>query len=326
MKNKAIRIVFMGTPEFAVATLKALVVNNYNIAGVITNPDKPAGRGQKIQQSAVKKYALEKKLTILQPENLKYSDFLKQLKELKADLQIVVAFRILPDVVWSMPPLGTFNLHASLLPNYRGAAPVNWAIINGEKETGVTTFFIEQNIDTGKIIFQEKVSIKNDETAGELHDKLMNTGAKLVLKTVSAIEKNDYPQICQSTQIEKDAIQKTAPKIFKENCKISWKNDISDIYNFIRGLSPYPAARTELISHSKQGVAIHCLLKIFKAEIINEKHSLPVGNIVSDNKTYLNIAVNKGFISLKEVQLEGKKRLKIEEFLRGFDVGNLNMK
>ena len=217
MKNKAIRIVFMGTPEFAVATLKALVVNNYNIAGVITNPDKPAGRGQKIQQSAVKRYALEKKLTILQPENLKYSDFLKQLKELKADLQIVVAFRILPEVVWSMPPLGTFNLHASLLPNYRGAAPVNWAIINGEKETGVTTFFIEQNIDTGKIIFQEKVSIKNDETAGELHDKLMNTGAKLVLKTVSAIEKNDYPQICQSTQIEKDAIQKTAPKIFKEN-------------------------------------------------------------------------------------------------------------
>lgn len=322
MTNKAIRIVFMGTPEFAVATLKALVENNYNVAGVITNPDKPAGRGQKIQQSAVKRYALEKKLTLLQPAKLKNPDFLKQLKELKADLQIVVAFRILPEVVWSMPSLGTFNLHASLLPNYRGAAPVNWTIINGEKETGVTTFFIEQNIDTGKIIFQEKVPIDDVETAGELHDKLMNTGAKLVLKTVSAIEKNDYSQICQSTLIEKDTILKTAPKIFKEDCKISWKNDILCIYNLIRGLNPYPAAWTELISPSNKEI----LLKIFKAEIINEKHSLPVGNIISDNKTYLNIAVNKGFISLKEVQLEGKKRLKIGNFLMGFDVGNLNMK
>lgn len=321
MTNKAIRIVFMGTPEFAVATLKALVENNYNVVGVITNPDKPAGRGQKIQQSAVKRYALGKKLTLLQPAKLKNPDFLKQLKELKADLQIVVAFRILPEVVWSTPSLGTFNLHASLLPNYRGAAPVNWTIINGEKETGVTTFFIEQNIDTGKIIFQEKVPIDDVETAGELHDKLMNTGAKLVLKTVSAIEKNDYSQICQSTLIEKDTILKTAPKIFKEDCKISWKNDILCIYNLIRGLNPYPAAWTELISPSNKEI----LLKIFKAEIINEKHSLPVGNIISDNKTYLNIAVNKGFISLKEVQLEGKKRLKIEEFLRGFDVENLKL-
>jgi len=312
MKN--LRIIFMGTPEFAVASLKALVETNHNIVGVITNPDKPAGRGQKIKKSEVKKYAIEKKLHILQPEKLKNSGFIEQLKKLKADLQIVIAFRMLPEVVWNMPQYGTFNLHASLLPQYRGAAPINWAIINGEKKTGATTFFIEHKIDTGKIIFHEEVPILANETAGELHDKLMVIGAKLVLKTVESIWNNSFPQIDQASMINNSENLKPAPKINKEDCKIKWDKNILEVYNFIRGLSPYPGAWSEILSLSNKKLFI----KIFQTEIIRKQHSCPVGKIISDNKTYIKISAKNGFVYLKSLQLAGKKKLQVEDFLKGF--------
>lgn len=308
----------MGTPEFAVESLDTLVKNNYNIVGVITVPDKPAGRGQEIQQSAIKKYALEKGLNILQPEKLKDEHFLEQLKNLNADLQIVVAFRMLPVVVWDMPKLGTFNLHGSLLPQYRGAAPINWAVINGEKETGVSTFFLQHEIDTGKIIFREKTPIGENETAGEIHDRLMIIGANLVLKTVKAIEENDYPQIDQSEFIANGEQEKHAPKLFKDDCKIDWSRNATAIHNFIRGLSPYPAAFSSFVAPDEKIYSV----KFFKTEkeICTPTHT--IYSIVTDSKTDLKIAVKEGYIIVKELQLAGKKKMATTEFLRGFPMNS----
>jgi methionyl-tRNA formyltransferase len=313
-----LRIVFMGTPDFAVESLKILVENKYEVVGVITMPDKPAGRGQQLQQSAVKKYAAEKGLFILQPEKLKAPDFLEQLRLLKADLQIVVAFRMLPEVVWSMPSLGTFNLHGSLLPQYRGAAPINWAVINGEKETGVSTFFLQQEIDTGKIIYREKTSIEEDASAGDIHDRLMVIGAALVLKTVQAIEKNDYPQIEQAVLIANGEEEKHAPKLFKEDCKINWNQSVIKIHNFIRGLSPYPTAFSTLLAPDKKEYAV----KIFKTEKEITSHTIQIGSVVTDSKTFLKIAVQEGYIVLLDIQLSGKKRMPVADFLRGFPLTN----
>jgi methionyl-tRNA formyltransferase len=294
----------MGTPDFAVPSLKILVENNYNLVGVITAPDKPAGRGLQPRISRVKKFALEHQLNILQPEKLKSENFIAELKSLQADLQVVVAFRMLPEIVWDMPPLGTFNLHASLLPQYRGAAPINWAIINGEKETGATTFFLQQQIDTGEIIFQDKIAIRDDETAGELHDELMVKGAKLVLKTVKAIGQKNYTLQKQVTGTN----LKTAPKIFTETCKIDFKKPVNEVYNLIRGLSPYPAAFTFFQNK---------ILKIYKTKKIVQPHAYTAGEIITDNKTFFRIAASDGLIELEELQLEGKKRMNATDFLNG---------
>lgn len=314
MDKKNTRIVFMGTPDFAVEVLKVLVENDYHVVGVITVPDRPAGRGQKIIQSTVKKYALANNLNVLQPEKLKNELFISELKALKPDIQVVVAFRMLPEVVWRIPTHGTFNLHASLLPQYRGAAPINWAVINGEKESGVTTFFIDDKIDTGNIIFCEKVDIDEDETAGELHDKLMHVGSRLVLKTIDSIIKGDCPRINQNELFDENTILKPAPKLSKEECKINWNKSISDIYNFIRGLSPYPAAFTYILNNQKI-----VLLKVFKADKLIIPHSDKLGTIVTDGKMYLHIAVDGGYINIMELQQAGKKRMKVEDFLRGFN-------
>jgi len=308
----------MGTPDFAVESLKILVENSFNIVGVITSPDKPAGRGQKINISAIKKYALEKDLNILQPKNLKSEDFLNTLIELKPDLQIVVAFRMLPKSVWSLPPLGTFNLHASLLPNYRGAAPINWAVINGEKVSGITTFFLDEKIDTGRIIFQEEVKIEENDTAGTYHDKLMSKGSELVFKTVERIAINDYKSIDQNKLTENTAV-KHAPKIFKNDCKINWEDTAQNIYNFIRGLSPYPAAWTTIHSTINDKVFS---LKIYESNIIPERHNKPIGSIESDDKNYMKVAVNGAYINLTCIQLAGKKKVNIKEFLNGFNSTN----
>lgn len=305
------KIVFMGTPEFAVASLDILVKNNYEIVGVVTVPDKPAGRGQQLQQSAVKKYALEKGLHILQPDKLKSEDFIEELKKLNADLQIVVAFRMLPEVVWNMPPLGTYNLHGSLLPKYRGAAPINWAVINGETESGVTSFKLKHEIDTGNMLFQEKAPISKTTTAGELHDTLMQVGAEVILKTVKAIESGNY-----ELKPQDDTQSIHAPKLFKETCKINWNNDAKNIYNLIRGLSPYPAAFTEFVDKNNQTLGI----KIFVSEMEEVNHSLNVGTVMSDGKTFLKVACTNGYIYIKELQMAGKKRMLVEEFLRGFKI------
>lgn len=314
MNKKDLRIVFMGTPDFAVESLRILVENNYNVVGAITMPDKPSGRGHKIQYSAVKNYALEKNIPILQPEKLKDETFIQQLKDWKADLQIVVAFRMLPEIVWNMPPLGTFNLHGSLLPQYRGAAPINWAIINGEKETGVTTFFLSHEIDTGKIILQEHLIINETDNAGIIHDKLMIIGAQLVKKTVDLILSDKVEGISQEQFYKNSSELKTAPKIFKDTiCRIDWKQPINSIYNLIRGLSPYPTAWTELHYNGDfQNI------KIYSSEILMEDHSLEKGQIVTDNKSFIKVAVKDGFINIKELQLPGKKAMKSEELLRGF--------
>jgi len=300
----------MGTPQFAVPSLSKLYEAGYNIVAVVTAPDKHAGRGMQLTESAVKKYALEKNLKILQPEKLKDHAFIEELKLLKADVQVVVAFRMLPEVVWNMPPMGTINLHASLLPQYRGAAPINWAIINGEKQTGVTTFKLKHDIDTGNILLQEKIEITENETAGTLHDKMMNIGAELLLKTINGLAKGNIEEIVQSSSsIFKDGTLHHAPKIFTETCEINWNNNTNSIHNLIRGLSPYPAAFTFL-----QGKK----LKIFSAEKeIDNKVNDP-GKIFTDNKTFLKFSTNDGFISLKEIQLEGKKKMDIEDFLRGW--------
>ena len=304
----------MGTPDFAVESLKILIENNYNIVGVITAPDKPAGRGQKIMQSAVKRYASENNLNLLQPTNLKSEDFLIELKSLNANLQIVVAFRMLPEVVWNMPTLGTFNLHASLLPQYRGAAPINWAIINGEAATGVTTFFLQHKIDTGDIIAQEQVIIGENETAGELHDQLMKVGSQLVLKTVQDIENENINPLPQNENQE----LKEAFKIFKPFCKIDWNQTIENIHNHIRGLSPYPTAWTEF-KNLTTGEIVSC--KIFRTEKIIEEHNLEIGKIII-SKTELKIAVNGGYLNLIELQIAGKKRMDIVALLNGFDFNN----
>ena len=307
----------MGTPDFAVESLKTLVDNNVNIVGVITAPDKPAGRGQKIMQSAVKKYADSNQLKTLQPTNLKSEEFIAELKALDANLQIVVAFRMLPEVVWNMPEIGTFNLHASLLPQYRGAAPINWAIINGEKETGVTTFFLQHKIDTGDVIAQEKVAIGDDETAGELHDKLMEIGGQLVLKTVQDIEKETTTTSPQNENQE----LKEAFKIFKPFCKIDWSKSLAEIHNHIRGLSPYPTAWTEF-KHQDSGEIISA--KVFRSEKEKETHQLSIGDIVT-TKSALKIAVNGGFLNITELQIAGKKRMEISALLNGFNFNEYSL-
>ena len=300
------KIVFMGTPDFAVASLSAILDAGFEIAGVITAPDKPAGRGQKISESAVKKFAIEKGLRVLQPVRLKDPEFLDELHSINADLQAVVAFRMLPELVWNMPPKGTINLHASLLPQYRGAAPINWAIINGEKESGVSTFFLKQEIDTGDILFTEKVKIEEEDTAGDLHDKLMNIGSKLLVKTVKAIESGEYKEIPQDHIDIREL--KTAPKIFREDCQINWDKPTSQVFNLIRGLSPYPASFSTLQDKT---------LKIYKARPEFTTHQQKPGSIQTDHKTYLKFACKDGWISVLELQLEGKKRMMIDEFLRG---------
>lgn len=315
--KKDLRIVFMGTPDFAVESLKILVENNYNIVGVITAPDKPAGRGQKLQQSAVKQYADQQQLKTLQPTNLKAEEFITELRALNANLQIVVAFRMLPEIVWNMPELGTFNLHASLLPQYRGAAPINWAIINGEKETGVTTFFLQHKIDTGDVIEQEKVLIGANETAGELHDKLMVIGSNLVLKTVKAIEQNNVTTTPQNN----NQVLKEAFKIFKPDCKIDWSLPLEVIQNKIRGLSPYPTAFTELKNKETNAVLS---LKIFKTNKLIENHHQEIGTILTTKNT-ISVAVSGGFIQLLELQLEGKKRMDAQSLLNGFNINDYQL-
>lgn len=308
MKN--LRIVFMGTPDFAVATLDMLVQKGYQIVGVITAPDKPAGRGRKLHESAVKQYAKKVGLYIMQPTNLKDKVFLDDLSSLKANLQIVVAFRMLPKQVWAMPEYGTFNLHASLLPHYRGAAPINWAIINGEKETGVTTFYINEKIDTGELILQEKTKIGPQDSAGDLHDRLMNLGAQLVLKTVSLIEKD---QVEPQKQPQESQF-KTADKIHKETCKINWKESADKIYNHIRGLSPFPTAWTYLKNNDEL-----IPIKVYKAKWQKEVHNLKPGTINSTKKE-LKIATSGGYIYLLELQLPGKRKMAVGDVLNGLKI------
>ncbi len=315
MPKNNLRIVFMGTPDFAVGSLKALVEKGYNIVGVITSPDKPAGRGRKVAESSVKKYAIEKGLNILQPEKLKNPVFIEELKELKADLQVVVAFRMLPEVVWDMPKLGTFNLHASLLPQYRGAAPLNWAIINGETETGVTTFLLDHKIDTGKILFSEKTYIGENETVGDIHARLMEIGATLVVKTVDALRAGNYEAQPQDKLFSSETELKHAPKIFKDDCRINWDKDVASIKNLVRGLSPYPVAWTNF---KNQETRKKLQVKIYGSEKEITNHTNKVGEISSDNKTYLKIAATDGWVKIEELQVQGKKRMKTEEFLRGF--------
>jgi methionyl-tRNA formyltransferase len=318
MDKKDLRIVYMGTPDFAVESLRCLVERGYNVVGVITMPDKPAGRGHKIQFSPVKQYALGHNLPLLQPEKLKDEAFIEALRAWQADLQIVVAFRMLPEVVWNMPKYGTFNLHASLLPQYRGAAPINWAVMNGDTETGITTFFLKHEIDTGEVIQQVKIPIADTDDVGIVHDKLMVLGGKLVTETVDAIINGTVKSIPQ----EKMAVVgelRPATKIFKDTCRIAWNNTVINIYNHVRGLSPYPAAWTEL---HQPGSEEPLPVKIFQTEKIDKPHSNKPGSILTDGKTYLHVAVADGFISVKSLQLPGKKRLQTEELLRGFKITN----
>ncbi|WP_369769448.1 methionyl-tRNA formyltransferase [Flavobacterium sp. WC2416] len=302
-----LRIVFMGTPEFAVGILDTIIKNSYTVVGVITAADKPAGRGQKIKYSAVKEYALEHNLPLLQPTNLKDEGFLQELKNLNANLQIVVAFRMLPKVVWEMPKLGTFNLHASLLPNYRGAAPINWAIINGEEKTGVTTFFIDDKIDTGAMIMSSETAIDPEENAGQLHDRLMHLGSDTVIKTLDLIETGNVTTTIQ----EESSDIKTAYKLNKENCKIDWTKSASEINNLIRGLSPYPAAWSFFSDKNEEWN-----IKIYEAKIIDEDHSYEIGSLICTKKE-MKIAVQKGFIQVLNLQFPGKKRMKTSELLNG---------
>ena len=307
MTKKDIRIVFMGTPEFAVTILDGLLQHKYNVVGVITAPDRPAGRGQKIHESAVKKFSKSKGMIVLQPTNLKDDSFLKDLKALNANLQIVVAFRMLPKVVWQMPALGTFNLHASLLPDYRGAAPINWAIINGEKETGVTTFFIDEKIDTGAIIMQSKLNINPTENAGELHDKLMHLGSELVVKTVQTIESGNLNTIVQPLKETK-----TAYKLNKDNCKIDWNSTLDTIYDKVRGLHPYPAA-WGLLSNGDE----HLNIKLYEVQKHSEVHEFETGQLIISKKA-IKVAVEGGYIELINFKYPGKKQMDAVSFLNGF--------
>lgn len=317
MNIKDLKIVFMGTPEFAVGSLSKLIDNGFNIVGVITSADKPAGRGKKIKYSDVKKYALEHNLKLLQPVNLKSPEFIAELESLNADLQIVVAFRMLPEIVWDMPPLGTFNLHASLLPQYRGAAPINHVIINGEKITGITTFFLDKEIDTGRIIKQVTVEISECDNAGSLHDKLMDIGGDLVVETANDIVNNRVESIPQKLKISEGEKLLKAPKIFKEDCRINWNKNVDDIYNFIRGLSPYPTAFTELINEAGETI----LLKIYKASRETTDVNIPPGSILIDKDNF-KISCSNGCLILQELQQSGKKRMQIIDFLRGTKLDN----
>lgn len=298
------RIIFIGTPDFAVASLQALIENNMNVVAVITAPDKAAGRGLQLQESAVKKYAVSQQIPVLQPVKLKDEQFLTELKSYQADLQIVVAFRMLPELVWNMPSLGTINVHASLLPNYRGAAPINWAIINGEKTTGVSTFKLKHQIDTGNVLLQKEIPILEEDTAGTLHDKLMLAGANLLVETILQLQQHTLTEKEQLTDIE--TIH--APKIFKNTCEINWSLTCEKVYDFIRGLSPYPAAHSMLNGK---------ILKVFKTSKIITSHQDEIGTFKSDGKTYLQVACSDGYINILELQLEGKKKMNVEDFLRG---------
>ena len=309
-KKRDLRIVFMGTPDFAVATLKALLDNNYNVVGVITAPDRKAGRGQKLRTSAVKEFALEHNLNILQPKNLKADSFIEELKILRANLQIIVAFRMLPKIVWQMPEYGTFNLHASLLPQYRGAAPIHWAIINGETKTGVTTFFIDEKIDTGAIILSEETEIETNTTVGELHDKLMIIGSALVINTVKLIEADN---ISTTIQPKSDNL-KTAYKLNRDNCKIDWTQDLDTIYNKVRGLNPFPAAWCYLDNNSGEHIAI----KLYDAEKLVAKHNFKSGSTIT-TKEDLKVACKGGYIRVNEIQLPGKRKMDIKSLLNGFE-------
>ncbi len=313
MDKKDLRIVFMGTPEFAVAQLEAIIDSGYNVVGVVTSPDRKAGRGRKMKMSAVKAYAQSRNLNILQPTNLKDDIFIQDLKDLKPNLQVVVAFRMLPKIVWNIPTLGTFNLHASLLPQYRGAAPINYAIINGENETGLTTFLIDDKIDTGEILLQKKVKINDNDDAGDLHDRLMKEGCSVILDTIEGISTNSLKPV---SQMVNNVTLKNAHKISKEDCKINWHNPSHIIRNFIRGLSPYPAAHSILKSNLSSN---EMSVKIYKVEIAKKvpQEATP-GRIFSDDKTYMSVATTSGTLNICEIQIEGKRRMKIEELLRGF--------
>lgn len=308
-------LIYFGTPEFAASQLEAIIAAGYDVAAVVTAPDKPAGRGKKIQCSEVKNTALKHQLPLLQPEKLKDPEFLKALESYHADLFVVVAFRMLPAVVWKMPPLGTFNLHASLLPQYRGAAPINHAIINGETVTGLTTFFLNEEIDKGAVILRRSVPIRPDETAGELHDELMTLGNQLVVETLRKIESGDMQPVAQEALAEEQPLHE-APKIFKDFCFIQWNRDCQSIYNHIRGLSPYPAAHTRLVSSNNDLLE----LKVFDATIEPIQPEVMAGTVVTDQKTYLKVAANDGYIYLKQIQQAGKKAMHIEDFLRGFRI------
>ena len=315
MEKKDLKIVYMGTPEFAVESLKRLVGGGYNVVAVITMPDKPMGRhGSVLQASPVKQYAVSQGLKVLQPEKLKDEAFVEELRSLQADLQIVVAFRMLPEVVWNMPPMGTFNLHASLLPQYRGAAPINWAVMNGDTETGITTFFLKHEIDTGEVIQQVKVPIADTDNVEVVYDKLMMLGGDLVLETVDAIINGTVKSIPQEEMFASEAELRPAPKIFKETCRIDWNKGVKGVYDHVRGLSPYPAAWTELCAEEGKPQ----VLKIYETEKIFAEHHLPVGTVDTDQKTYFRIAVKDGFVNLLSLQLAGKKRMEVGDFLRGY--------
>jgi len=312
MNPKDTRIVFMGTPPFAVASLDALVKAGFNIVSVVTAPDKPAGRGLQLQQSAVKKYAVENNLPVLQPTKLKDPEFTAALKVLDAQLFVVVAFRMLPEIVWDMPPMGTINLHGSLLPSYRGAAPINWAVINGEKETGVTTFKLKAAIDTGNILLQDKLPISESDTAGTIHDTMMVLGANLLVKTLTGLINNTLVEKDQEAIINQDpSLLKHAPKIFTETCTINWTENVASIYNLIRGLSPFPGALTKLDDK---------ILKIFESTKEISSHANKIGSVSTDTKTYLKFACADGYIHVLDIQLEGKKRMKVADFLRGYKI------
>ena len=315
MTKKDLRIVYMGTPDFAVESLRALVEGGYNVVGVVTGPDKPVGRhGSVLQPTPVKHYAVEHGLHVLQPERLKDEAFIEELRSLRADLQIVVAFRMLPEIVWAMPPLGTFNLHASLLPQYRGAAPINWAVINGDTETGVTTFFLKHEIDTGAVIRQVRVPISDTDCVGDVHDRLMMLGGSVVCDTVDAILDGTAQATPQELMLPDEELR-PAPKIFKDTCRIAWGRTSKQVYDFIRGLSPYPAAWTTLIAPD----GTEQVVKVYEAVIIEKPLSLcPIGTISTDGKTYIHVYTSDGALSIRTLQLAGKKRMSVDDFLRGF--------
>ena len=318
MDKESLRIIFMGTPDFAVESLKALVLGNYNIVAVVTTPDKPVGRhGNTLQASPVKIYAQQQGIYVLQPEKLKDENFVSQLRELNADLQVVVAFRMLPEVVWNMPRFGTFNLHASLLPQYRGAAPINWAVINGEKTTGVTTFFLDHQIDTGEIIKQVRVDICDDDNAGDVHDKLMKVGAKLVTETIDKIIDGTINTIEQRLMMGEDDELKPAPKIFRDTCRINWEQPAKNVYNFVRGLSPYPASWTVMIQDNTTTD-----IKVFKAEITGKANGIMPGHIDTDGKSFLKVATQDQWVNILQIQAAGKKKMTILEFLIGRKLDN----
>ena len=320
--DKNLRIVYMGTPDFAVLPLKRIVEAGYNVVGVVTNPDKPAGRGRQIQESAVKVYAKTLGVPILQPEKFRDPEFLRELEALQADLQLVVAFKMLPEVVWSMPKYGTMNLHASMLPAYRGAAPINWAIINGDKESGVSTFILRHEIDTGAVLMQQPVQITDTMTAGDLHDQLMEVGADVLLKSVDAINSGEYT-LTEQDMLNNGHSSCPAPKIFKEDMKINWHDTLINIYNKVRGLAPFPSAWFEMVSNESNEVVS---AKVYAVEIKECEHNGELGQIVTDGKTYAGVCANSGIVYIKELQIAGKKRMGIADFLRGFNIAQFAAK